>query len=118
MNRAEIDRLLPDAYELIKANGIASEDGKVQKTWRGQIASFGAAVSMGSLLSAVAFFSDQGRAIVEREKLLNVIYDLIKPQESNLYEYVKANRESLLVKEKVINAAIAVKLALNLYVLE
>ena len=118
MNKAEIDRLLPDAYKLIKSNGIASEDGKVQKTWRGQIASFGAAISMGSLLSAVAFFSAQGRASVEREKLLKVIYDLIQPQESSLFEYVTARRESPEVKEKVINAATAVKLALNLYVLE
>jgi CRISPR-associated protein Cmr5 len=123
MNKARIDKMIPSAYEALDRCKIA-KNGAIPKTFRGMISSFGASITMGSLLSAVCFFSDQGGASVDRSKLSEVIFYIIKKEHkegvgsaSNLYEYVKANNNRS-VREEVCDATIAVKLAMNLYVLE
>lgn len=53
----------------------------MNKTYRGQISTFGAAVVMGCLKSAIAFFSDPNKASVDRSKLIKVMYQLITEKE-------------------------------------
>ena len=92
MNKQKVDQWIPKAYEALATSGIAV-NGEVDNGYRGQIAAFGASVAMGSLLSAVAFFSVQGSSAVERQKLMDAIYLLIKPEQNapaNLCDYVKA----------------------------
>jgi CRISPR-associated protein Cmr5 len=126
-NKRKVDEYIPPAREILSDCGIADGD-TINKTYRGQISSFGAAVSMGSLLSAVAFFSAQGSSSTERQRLMDAIYKLITgaaPAEGNeraLFDYVKdrsgtrdLRREA---KNEVYNAAIALKLAMNLYELK
>jgi CRISPR-associated protein Cmr5 len=79
---------------------------------------------MGSLKSAIAYFSAQGGAQVERQKLMNAIYYLIEEKDPPggsgnraLFDYVVKNN-NYRAKEEVINAAIALKCAMNLYILE
>lgn len=118
MNKAVINREVVYAYEALKEAGIA-EGNKIAKTWRGQISTFGAAVTMGSLLPAVAFFSSQGGADVERQHLMEAILYILKKENTKmqncetLFDYVKVQGNSC--REEVINAAIALKLAMNLY---
>ncbi len=123
MNKSKVDELIPMAYETIKEIGIA-ENGKIPSSFRGQISSFGAAVSMGSLLSAIAFFSDKGSAEVDRTKLPAAILDILKKShqagqtETSLYRWVQKEKDSgreTACRESVLNAALAVKLAMNLY---
>ena len=81
MNKARIDRDLRAAYQALDNCGIVEEiNGRkeVDFSFRGQIASFGASVSMGSLLSAIAFFSAQNSAEVARDKLMNAILFILK----------------------------------------
>lgn len=124
MNKAKIDAWLPLAYQAIAESGIPDENGKVQKSFRGQISSFGAAVTMGSLLAAIAFFAEPDKAKVDRSKLLNAIYHILIADGSasdkypNLYDWAKqeiAKGNEPECREAILNAAIAVKLALNLY---
>lgn len=120
MNKNRVNKLLPKAIEALKVVEIANEDGTINKTYRGQIASFGAAVVMGSLPAAVAFFADQGSATVDRSKLLKAIHycltnEVEKPQK--IFNSIK-NDNSPKTKEDYVNAAIALKLAMNLYALE
>lgn len=109
---------------------------------RGQIATFGAAISSGSLLSAIAFFSnapstsegntsnksgsDEGKENAKevRVYLLDMIYKVIQAEEGtddsnpdNLFDYVvrEMPKNGSVVEEKVLSAAIAVKLAINLF---
>ena len=77
MNKKRVDQWIPKAKEALEAVGIA-EKGKISKGFRGQIASFGAAVVMGSFKSAVAFFSKNGGSKTEREKLVEAMYFVIK----------------------------------------
>lgn len=130
MNKKRIEELIPKAYEALKNAGIAklNEDTKlteISKTFRGYISSFGAAIAMGSLKAAIAFYSKQEGALKSRDTLIKIIYVLINDNsnvtdfnnipQTALYDYVdKAPNESE-VKEEIYNAAIALKLAMNLY---
>ena len=123
MNKNVINQEIDAAYHALENVGIAN-DKKIDKTFRGQIATFGAAVSMGNLLAAIAFFSEKGSASVERQKLLAAIHEIvskygsIKDKGKDLYDYVRKamdDGEEETCKEDIINAAIALKLAMNLY---
>lgn len=126
MNKKTVNDMIPYAYEALRESGIA-KNGRIDKKYRGQISSFGAAITMGSLLSAVAFFSDKGSAEVDRQRLMDAILYILKYQKKcgddikKLYEYVnkqKDNSSNYKAKENIINAAISMKLAMNLYTLE
>lgn len=123
MNKNVINQEIDAAYHALQSAGIANNK-EIDKTFRGQIAAFGAAVSMGNLLAAIAFFSEKGGASVERQKLLDAIYEIIcqygsiKERGKDLYDYVRRAMdagEAETCKEDIINAAIALKLAMNLY---
>lgn len=116
MNKASVDKYIPAAYQALKDAEIV-QDGKIDAGFRGQIATFGAAVSMGSLLSAIAFFSEKDKSAVSRPKLLDALFrilqsDGVDAKYQNLYQYAAAHPDC---QEQVLNAAIALKLAINLY---
>ena len=121
MNKKTVNEWISPAYKALAKYEIAV-DGKVKKTFRGQISTFGAAISTGSLRAAVAFFSDNGSASVKRENLMHAILDILKSEKiapascDSLYQYVDQNE--LDAKEPILNATIALKLAMNLYHLE
>lgn len=119
MNKKVINDEIAIAYDAIRAVGIANVKGEVKKTFRGQVTSFGASVLMGSLLPSIAFFSDSEKSSVNRELILEAIFLILQKQgkvrtnEKDLFEYAKNNpKES---KEEILNAATALKLAMNLY---
>ncbi len=122
MNKKRVDELIPRAVEVLKKEGIANKDNEIVKTFRGQISTFGAAITNGSLISAVAFFSEQGGADVDRSKLMKAVYDLVAGEKATdtLFDYVKKAGKAgeVKTKEEIINATIALKLAMNLYKLK
>lgn len=128
MNKSVINSEIGYAYDALQKSGIASEDKKINKAYRGQISTFGAAVQMGSLKAAIAFFMKDASADsknsqeVHRSKLLEAILLILKEKDKKnenyetLYDYVCAKNEEI-CREEIINASIALKLAMNLYVL-
>ena len=116
MNKRRVNEwLLPAKTALIKTE--IAVNGKINKTFRGQISSFGAAVIMGSLPAAVAFFSEQGGSTVERQKLVKAMYycitgELISPDK--ILEYICKNNNNEL-REMFTDASIALKLAMNFF---
>ena len=77
MNKKKIEKMLPEALETLKDSecGIC-KDGKINRSYRSAIASFGAAVTMGSFRAAVAFFSkdaEKGDSGISRSKLICAI---------------------------------------------
>ena len=131
--------MIPSARDAVKTAKISS-DGVVKKAFRGQISSFGAAITMGSLLPAVAFFSDQGKAEVDRSKLMEAIMLVLQNEDGPLGTAAKKYESNQLLefctevcnpapagnggadklsasqlREAVIDAAIAIKLALNYF---
>ena len=114
MNKQRIDKWIPTAYDILKECKIANNN-QINKGYRSQISAFGAAISMGSLMSAVAFFSKKGQSEVDRPKLMEAIVMLIfGKKEKNLFEYIRIHNSEQ-TKEQVLDACIALKLAMNLY---
>ena len=127
VDKQEIDRLLPQVYAVLQREDLGivkrKKDGRlvISRAFRGQIASFGAAITMGSLLAAVAFFSQQNKAMVDRSRLMKAIYLLLNPAgkpTDSLFDYIHKERKTRNMKEPVVNACVALKLAMNLFVLD
>ena len=120
MVKKRVDIYIPKAYEVLRIVEI-EKDNKINSTFRGQIASFGAMIAMGSILSAVALFSaTKSNASVDRVTFMQAIFkdDTGEIPKDALFEYVtqeikKGNKNT--VTEKIKDAAIAIKLAINLY---
>lgn len=124
MNKKLVDQLLPAAVDTLSTCGIA-KGGKIDKNFRGQISSFGAAVSYGSLLAAAAFFNQQAGAKNDRSLLMEAINKLLKDKVGGytvgktLFDTIRstpADRQRKL-KEDVLSCAVALKLGMNLYTL-
>ncbi len=119
MNKKRVNEWILPAKEAIIDNGIP-ENGVIDKTFRGQIATFGAAVVMGSLKSAIAFFAEQNKSSVDRPKLIKAMYQIITSEKvettQEIFQYVCDNYSYELV-EKFTDASIALKLAFNFFLL-
>jgi CRISPR-associated protein Cmr5 len=130
MNKRKVDKLIPNAYEVLKTAEIVERDkdgnptNKIDTAWRGQVASFGASIAQGSLLAAVSFFSKKSEKtkVDDRSKLTEAIFKLIEDADKNgtprLFEYVRKKKDAgkeREAKENILNAAVALKLAMNLY---
>ena len=107
MNKRRVDDLIPKAYDLCRTYEINIK-------YRNHIASFGSAVTTGSLLAAVAFFSNQRKASLDRSKLMAVINEMLKCHQNTLFDTVRMANNTSALKEEIIDCAIAIKLALNL----
>lgn len=122
MNKIIVDQEITEAYEALSEAKIADGEGNIYKAYRSQIATFGAAVTMGSLRAAIAFFSAQGGSEVDRSNLITAICLVLGSRKASgftgrktqdLLAYVARNEDR--AREEIINAAIALKLAMNLY---
>jgi hypothetical protein len=109
IDKKQVDAWIPKAYQAIQGEHLLEADGKLKKAYRGQIAAFGAAVSMGSVSSAVAFFSEKGGSDVDRQRLMDAIACVLG--KDKLSEYAQQPQ----AKREIVHAAIALKLAMNLY---
>ncbi|MBQ7522132.1 MAG: hypothetical protein IJU14_04535 [Clostridia bacterium] len=126
MNKKRVNDGIEPAKEAMTLFHIA-KDGKITKTFRGQVSTFGAAVTMGSLKSAVAFFADKGASTVERTELLKAMYYVIQKGENNEYQFNESNFEPTNIfeyicrndnnqtKEKFTDASLSVKLAMSFF---
>ena len=123
MDKRRVDEYIPKAYDAIKKCDIL-KDQKIANGFRGQIAAFGAMVAMGSILSAIALYNNQGDSLVDRSKLIKAIAYIVMGEdfgEKDLFFYVQKKikeKNEKNVKEKILDAAIAIKLAMNLYEIE
>lgn len=130
MNKRKVEYYLPKSIEALNNDNckivkkIKKDDGTIKtnidKTFRGYISSFGAAVTMGSFKAAVAFFSTQSGAEQPRQELIRLLWFLTKDEWKNAQDISKEiiskdNDELNRLKEEFLNASIAVKLAMNAY---
>ena len=116
MNKKRVNDWIPVAKQALMKFEIADKNGKIIKTYRGQISTFGAAVTMGSLPAAVAFFSEKNKSTVERDKLIKAAYYCITEEEASAEDILdKVCRNPNEYREKFIDASIALKLAMNFF---
>ena len=122
--KQRIENYIPKAIELVKKVKIANEENEVKNEFNGYFSAFGAAIIQSGLKPALAFYANEKTA-KERSKILKAIYVLItnedikKPDElgaDKLLQYVIASSEQEeILKDNIIDASIALKLAVRTY---
>lgn len=119
----QVEKYLKRAITAINDSGIAN-NGIVPAEYNGYISSFGASVISSGLLPAIAFYSNENSAISkERAKLMKAILMLIdeNSNDSSLFSYVTSilpNTSPSLLTKQILDAAVAIKLAIRTFKLE
>ena len=120
--KRRIEKYIPLAINIVKDVKIADEQGRVKNEFQGYFSSLGASIIQSGLIPAMAFFSNENsEASKDRAKILKAIYSLIAPENKNhkdpnaLLFYVIENKNNESLAPKIIDASIALKLAVRTY---
>ena len=115
-----IEKLIPDAIEIAREK-LSKGKTTMPKGYKSAISSFGASILQAGILPTVAFYSEKGESEINRPFLLDAIFTLIKKQtqqtinEGKLIEYVVKNKNDKRIKQKILDSAIALKLAIRTF---
>lgn len=125
--KKDIEKLIPRAVEAIEQI-LLNSDEQVPKEYKGYAASLGPSIINSGLKPALAFYTDthrekqDEREKVLRLKLLQAIYFTLENVEISdiksdtlFREVLSPNQNELLWKNKIMNASIALKLALRTF---
>lgn len=123
MNKRRVDDLIPQVIDYINDNNnkIKNLENKVPREFNGYIANFGASIIQSGLLATVAFFErKESKSKEDREKLPQLIIDIINKNngsnEKYLLDYIIKNKNKInLIKEEIIDIAVATKLAIRVF---
>ena len=108
--RKQIESYIPRALAAIESQQIA-KNGEVPKQFNGYIASFGASVRQAGLLATVLFYANEQSASEEdRKKVVDAIEEIIQEPIVLQDNTVKKG-----TRQKVEDAAVALKLAVRTY---
>lgn len=140
ISNRNIDEFITCAIDILENEKEIVKNGKIKKGYSSQISTFRSAISTGSLLSGIAYFSKSGDSSVNRSRLMWIIYEILKNTnrlnpnlqkeiknevpELELYYYVKKftqnkNKTKIIkLKRTIIEVATAIKLAMNYFVIE
>jgi CRISPR-associated protein Cmr5 len=108
MNKKNIDRLIPKAISYIQENLV--KDGGVKKVYQGYLASFGATVINSGLTQTLAFYS----ADSEKNIVIKMMFDILNKK----LDLKDANYNDYALKNKILEANIACKLAIRTFELK
>lgn len=92
VNKQRLDKLIPMAIKVIEDVKIA-QGGKVNKTFHGYMASFGANMALTSPLAAAIFFEDNDKSKESRDLVPKAILSLL--QREKLYEIIPEDKGKL-----------------------
>lgn len=113
MDKKKVNEYIEYAYDVLKTSNIVA-DNKLTANYRAQISSFGAAIIMGNVKTAVSYFCK-----ADKKEVVKVIYRTLNKNQCSsnvkgpeLFNDLVANKYS---KDDVLEAAVAVKLAMNLF---
>jgi CRISPR-associated protein Cmr5 len=118
--KSRIENYIPSALK--EAEQLKTE-GYIPKEFKGYISSFGAAAIQSGLIPALAFFSNDGESR-GRSKILEAIRNILNiPVNKSLLQYVVeyCNEQDIskeILKDKIMDAATALKLAIRTYQLK
>ena len=123
--KKRIETYLPDALTVLTDVGIVKNNGTADSKFKGYFSSFGAAIVLSGIKPTLAFYTNENSdETKKRAKILTAIYKLVVPannQNSNpkpkdlLEYYINYENRDLQLKYKILDAAVALKLALRTY---
>lgn len=124
-----VEKLIPAA--IVAVTNKMAKNGIVNTAYKGYISAFGAGIIQSGLLPTLAMYKgneDSDKKKAESGHLLNAIYEVVKskyvqkPEENNLFDYALREMKQPDNRQKVINdilnASVAVKLAIRTFKLE
>lgn len=119
-----VEKYIPTIIEILSND---YKNAKIPKIYNSYIAAFGSSVAMNGLVATVALYEDmnkikQKRTKGDRSYITSTILKVLSQEDTNiqqtsLLKYVLENDETKL-KRKIIDIAIAFKLALRTFELE
>jgi len=130
--KKRIEKCLPDAIKIIskveikdgdKTFKIANSNNEVDNKFSGYFSAFGASIVLSGMKPALAFYSNV-KTVKERALILSAVYALINKTNENEIKNIKPidlllfyieNENDKLLKQKILDAAIALKLAVRTY---
>jgi CRISPR/Cas system CMR-associated protein Cmr5 small subunit len=120
-----LEQYIPIAVDTVE-DLFLSESGKVQGEYENLVSKFGVALrQLGLRTTLMAYSRDSDRAAVSRKKVLDAIQRIIEVHETgvcdpgrNMLDLLLIMPNESLLKKKVTDAAIALKLALRLFIEE
>ena len=121
MNKKRIDSYTPKAILALEKIGIA-KNNEIVGNYRATISTFGVCITLGSLKSAVAFLKNENdQSDADRSALLQaicyVIFDQFMSTEE-IFNMVCNSKNEKELKSLFVDAAIAIKQAMNIYSLK
>jgi len=125
-----VEKLIPFAIEAVSKSKMEDEKkkGVVNKAYKGYISSLGAGIIQSGLLPTLAMYKGAEKSENKKAdtgKLLNAIFYVIKKhrkldkiQGGDLFKYALEAEDQERVKKEILDASIAVKLAIRTFKLE
>ncbi|MCB0385065.1 MAG: hypothetical protein KDD43_06710 [Bdellovibrionales bacterium] len=123
-----IDKYLRTAIEHIENKGDSGfwKGDKIPKVYKGYIASFGTIIKQSGAFPAVVLFSqDSDRAEASKKPITKAIFKLLKENSDidttgfeELLRLARENQSSAIFRKELLNAAVALKLALRTFNIE
>jgi CRISPR-associated protein Cmr5 len=117
MNKKKIDVLIPKAIEKLAK---FSKNGVIEKKYQGYLASFGPTVVSSGLLQTVMFYS----ADKDKNEMIKLMYSLLQDDLKSNHQSMKdilvenENYKDYALKNKILEANIACKLAIRTFELK
>jgi len=123
-----IEEMITIALDKISKNFIEKKvfnnQGEIPREYKSYISAFGAASMQSGIMVALAFYHSEGEAGKKRKIVMDVVYEVLQEKypeykvgnHENLFKYVKAKSNEIdKISKQLMNAAIAVKLALRTF---
>jgi len=118
MSKKRVEEYIPKALNVLEQE---FKNGVIPKAYNGYISSFGASIIQSGLKPTLALFENQqANTEYNRGVLTELILKILdkNTQETSLLKYVINNGNEDLLKEKIIDIAIAIKLSIRTFKLE
>ncbi len=106
MNNKRIENLIPKAIKYINDNFV--EDGNVKKEKQGYLASFGPTVISSGLTQTITFYQGDKN----KNEVIKLMFDILKDE---LDTTQKLDYKNYAIKNKILDANIACKLAIRTF---
>ena len=116
MSKRAIENYIPKAIEILKNE---FSDGEIPSSYNGYISAFGASVIQSGLKPTLALYENKNASTKEDKsmltKLILNILDEQSSQESLLYYVLSSNKNETLLKQHILDIAVAIKLSIRTF---
>lgn len=119
MSKKDIEQLIPLAFKAIETC-IINKDGHIDKVYKGYIESFGPTVIQSGLLPAICLYEKKGTSSEgDKSRVIEAIQYILPTDFTNssskFSTLVGGRTDKVECKEKIMNAVIALKLAIRTF---